>query len=190
MNFITDDFRAIVHSMRAIDDDGYPQSVIDYMATYHPSANLEILPDFMAGHRLEIANRVERKDGDVTNKVNKYPLIALRMDIGEPYESGGMYHYPNLNIAIVTFTKEEWNAEERVEKVLKPFLAPLYDRFMKELEESGFFSWEEGKMPPHTPIFRPFWGTASTEKNVEHLFTDPVDCLEIVGLDLYRNINC
>lgn len=154
-------------------------------------------PFYMYGHRLEINNRLKEKDADMVFKYKKYPLIALRMDIPEGVRNG-KFDY-SLNIAILTFTEQQWNAEERMAQTFKPKLYLLYARFMEELRKSGLFQWktEMGEYPPHVKIDRPFWGQGysygkppSNEGNKAFLFDDPLDAIEIVNLEISALKKC
>lgn len=188
MNFITDDIGEVVALMRGVDI-SYGQPMLDYIDQYNTPANAPLMPYYMYGHRLEIANRLLEKSQDSVYMYQKYPLIALRMDVPEDSDDG-LNHY-KLNIAIVTLTEKNWNAEERMTNVIKPVLAPLYDRFIRELGNVGLFTWEgDSRKPPHTAIIRPYWGTAQKEGNAANIFNDPLDAIEIVNLELIRSKNC
>lgn len=190
MNFITDDIGAVVAAMRPIDL-SYGQPMLDYLAARTTTEeNKALMPFYMYGHRLEIANRLLEKTDDPVYKYQKYPLIALRMDIPEWYEPDRILHY-KLNLVIVAFTDQKWNAEQRMANVIKPVLAPLYERFIRELGNVGLFSWEgDSRRPPHTMIIRPFWGTSGPEGNAKYIFNDPLDAIEIIDLEIYRSKKC
>ncbi len=183
MRFITDDIGAVVQRMRPVNVD-YGQPFLDYITNTNKPTNLNLMPYYKYGHRLEIANELLEQDKDKVFKYQKYPLIALRLDTLEPPEGGLTTH--SLNIIIVTLTDKNYKTAERFEKVIKPVLAPLYDRFIIELADSGLFTWEPWQkgVPPHTVIVRPYWGTAGQEGNAAHLFNDPLDCIEIRGLEI------
>lgn len=142
------------------------------------------VPYYMYGHRLEIARALKAKDSNPEEKNAKYPLIALRFDIPES-EDGGYVQYKDINIIIVDFTNKNYSAAERFTNVIKPVLVPLYDKFMLELRNSGLFTWPNyQKLPKHQRIFRPFWGTPGEERNEKYIFSDPLDAIEIVGLEI------
>jgi hypothetical protein len=172
MNFIVDDIGAVVKLMR--------KEVSD-------------VPYYMYGHRLEIAQRLKEKEGDKVFKNQKYPLVALRLDVVEEIFND-MAHY-NLNIILVDFTDKNYNAEDRYLNVFKPKLYPMYQLFIEKIIDSGLFTWEQqqsGGIPPHTKIDRPYWGTESAERNNAYIFHDPLDAIEIVNLKLISRIknNC
>lgn len=196
MNYIVDDIGTVVSRMRPMGAD-YGQSIVNYLAATgtDDAANM---PYYMYGHRAEIVARLDRKNNGANYK--KYPLVALRMDIAE--EVAAQWVTYTLNIAILAYTKKEYNAEERMTNVIKPILVPLYRRFMTELRNSNLFHYDQGtvdryidengrevqvSVPPHTRLIRPFWGTDDGEKNVKNYFNDPLDAIEIVNLKLKQN---
>jgi hypothetical protein len=159
------DFEQVVANMRAIGEEK-PYS------------------DF--GHRLEIANTLTEKEG-TQYKYNRYPLLALRLDIPEIIEDG--MQKVKLNIAIITFTNENYKARDRYAKVLVPILYPLYESFMVQLRRSGIFTWEGYRdYPTHEVIDRPYWGIADTEGNVKNIFQDPIDAIEIIDLKINKRL--
>lgn len=168
--FIGDDIETVVASMRTVTDGP---------------------PFWMYGHRTEIASRLRDLGKYKTTQEKRYPLIALRVDIpGEVL--GSVKQYSSLNIAIITMTDRQYNAEDRMELVFKRTLYPLYYQFMRGLKTCGLFMWPKGqKFPDHVPIERFFWGTGYTGNtpgaepgSTKELFDDPVDAIEIVNLKL------
>lgn len=152
-------------------------------------------PYYMYGHRVEINNRLTEMDQDKVFKYQKYPLIALRMDIPE-VQTNGVWHF-DLNVAIMTMTEKDLNAQERMTQVFKPILYPLYQNFIQKMQSCGLFFWPnqlENEYPPHTKIDRPFWGVtgAGNEGNVKNIFSDPLDAIELVNLKINsrQRFNC
>ncbi len=139
---------------------------------------------------MEINQRLTEKAKDGQYKFKRYPLIALREDIEEGMED--LVHY-KLNIAILAFTDKNYTTAQRREHVFKPILIPLYDEFLRQLKLSGLFLWPGSgtgtlKIPTHKKYNRYFWGTSSTNGNVANIFTDPLDAIEIIGLEVNRNV--
>lgn len=190
MTYITEKIAQVVEAMRPIGtvvankivSKDYGQGMADYLTeTNAKHANLPDMPYYMYGHRLEISNRLLEKDEDKVFKYQKYPLVALRMDIPESMNDGLIE--VNLNIAFLCFTEKERNAEERMLETFYPVLIPMYDRFMEELRESGLFMWDEFQdNPPHERFLRPFWGVEESEGNSKYIFNDPLDCIEVKNL--------
>lgn len=155
-----------------------------------PDSETPDVPYYMYGHRLEIANRLILKDKDKDEKNRKYPLVALRLDIAERV-MGDMIHY-KLNLAILAFTKMNYNAEQRYEFVFEPILKPLYEKFLTALRTTHIFTWPaQYRDPLHTKIDRLYYGVSELERNVKHIFNDPLDAIEIVDLEISkRKKNC
>lgn len=180
-NFIVDDIGKIVEAMKG------PV----FSDEFGPEFTGKEIPFYRYGHRVEIARLLDeqnRKTG--AQKVQKYPLIALRLDTSEQI-SGNIWHF-NLNIAIVEWTDKNYVADQRYENVFKPVLYPLYERFMEALKQSGLFFWENmGAYPPHTKIDRLYYGTSGSEGNQKRVFSDPLDAIEILDLKLNQELkNC
>jgi len=186
MRYIVDDIGTIVNAMRPIDV-SYGQPMLDYIAANGTPSNQSLMPYYMYGHRLELVNRLKEKDKDSVYKYQKYPLIALRMDINE-VNSGDLINY-SLNLAILNYTEKKYNAEDRMTNVFKPILYPIYERFFIELRESGLFFWDKYQdKPDHTKVDRPYWGVSDSEKNSALIFADPLDAIEIIDLKISRLI--
>lgn len=168
VNYIVDDIELVCNGVRTTLD-------LDNDAPY-----------YMYGHFLEIANRLKEKDQDKVYKYQKYPLIALRMDIPETHR-GDMVDY-SLNIAIVGFTDKNYNAQERYTNVIKPVLSPIYEALMDELKHH--FVWTNNRYrPEHVKIDRPFWGTTNPNWNSKYIFSDPLDAIEIQNLKITKELN-
>jgi len=183
--YVTDDIGAVVTRMQGLDI-SYGSGMISYLDNQSMSdSNRLLAPFYMYGHRKEIANTLLEMNVDKVRKYQKYPLVALRMDIPEPYVNG--ITELRLNIIIAAYTDKNWNAEERMTNVFKPVLYPLYKRFLEELWKGGEFFWQGSKIPDHTKIDRPYWGTAGTEGNVKYIFSDPLDVIEIIDLKIKKN---
>jgi len=185
--YVVDDIGAVVNRMRGLNASSYGAGMAAYLTNNGvSSANQILAPFYMYGHRKEIANRLAATINDSVRKYQKYPLVALRMDIPEQYSEG--ISEVSLNIAILAYTDKKWNAEERMVNVFKPVLYPMYYRFLEELWKSGLFFWQNGsKTPEHIKIDRPYWGTESAEGNTKHIFNDPLDAIEILDLKLKKN---
>jgi hypothetical protein len=143
--------------------------------------DLEGKPYYMYGHRVEINERLLKKNDDKVFKYQKYPLIALRWETPEEV-SNGMVEY-SLNIVLLANTDKNYTAEQRHENVIKPILTPLYEQFLIEIKRSGLFQWEgDQKTPPHTKLDRPYWGVSQENGNIKNIFSDPLDGIEITNL--------
>jgi hypothetical protein len=96
-------------------------------------------------------------------------------------------------LAIVNRTDQNYNAEQRLERVFKPILYPLFELFFEALQKSPLFMWPgDLRYPPHTKIDRYYWGTQSGAVNVKNIMSDPIDAIEIQNLKINSRIknNC
>lgn len=187
MNCIEDDIGKVVTAMQT------DAVLIKALTVALPSLNTNgyqaDMPYYMAGHRVEISNRLLEKDADPVYKYQKYPLVALRLDTPEKNRDG-MVDF-TLNIAILMFTDRNWNADERLENVFKPVLFPLYDSFLRNVINVGLFTWPGlHKRPVHTKYNRYYWGTEVKEGNTANIFSDPLDAIELIDLKLTQLIKC
>ena len=183
MDFLTDKISQVIQAMRPLDD-SYGQGMLDYIEATNPQGDLSLMPFFMFGHPVEVSRILNEKTDDSVYKFQKYPLIVLKMDFEEVV--GLDIEYPSLNLAILSFTDSKYTAEQRIENIYKPVLAPLYDRLFQELENAGIFFWNEGDLrsPDHSRILRPFYGTEGPQGNSKYIFDDPLDAIEIKNLKL------
>jgi hypothetical protein len=177
MRRIVEDIGTVVNSLRyTINEDG----VIVRPTTLTPEEEVRT-PYYMYGHRLEIANRLMLKDRDKAQKREKYPLFALRLDTVEEIDSNETR--VKLNIGIFNYTDKNYSAEDRYVNVFWPILYPLYGMFKDAVFKSGLFFYP-GRDPKHKKIDRPFWGISQTEGNSKYIFSDPLDAIELVDLEL------
>lgn len=175
-NYIVRDIGAVVEIMRG------PVFTEEFSSEFR----LDI-PFYKYGHRKEIAKRLDEQNRSTDQKNKKYPLIALRLDTTEDI-ANDIWHF-NLNIAIVNYTKANYNAEERYDQVYEPVLYPIYLRFLEALRQSGLFFWTgDTKIPPHRKADRLFWGTQDNEGNLKKIFSDPLDAIELIDLKLNQEL--
>jgi len=157
-------------------------NVVALMPSYYGSP-----VEYMYGHRAEINQRLIEKDN--TPGAVKYPLVALRLDVEETHEDG-IVIYKDLNIAILANTDENYYAPQRMVNVFEPILYPLYEAFMLALAASNefFYSADDLGRPVHTKVDRFYYGVTEAGLSVESIFSDPLDAVEILDLDLKRII--
>jgi hypothetical protein len=177
LNFIVDDIGKVVEAMRGA----------VFTDEFGPEFVAKEIPYYKYGHRVEISRILDEMNRNPTQQNKKYPLVALRLDTTEEI-SNGIWHF-NLNIAIVNYTKQEYNAAQRYDQVFKPVLYPLYLRFLEALKQSGLFFWPgDQAFPPHKKIDRLFWGTTGAEGNIKKIFNDPLDAIELIDLKLNQEL--
>ena len=177
MTYAVEDINRIVTAMRTDPE---------VMALFDPSLQ-GLAPFYLPGHKLYIANQLLVKNNDAVFKEQKYPLIALFMDIPGNVE-GGMIKY-NLHLAILHHTDRNYTTEQRIELVFKPILYPLYWKFMELLIKLGRFTWPgDRQFPLHNPIDRPYWGMLYEQGTDRYIFNDRLDAIEISDLKISKTI--
>lgn len=144
-------------------------------------------PFYYYGHPQQIQRELTAKDKNNPVEPKKYPAVFLKLDTRETI-SQGVWKF-NLNLAIVAFTDKQYRTGERYENVFKPVLYPLYDQFLQAIVDDGRFMWA-GEQPEHTKIDRPYWGTEGKERNTANAFSDPLDAIEILNLQINALNNC
>jgi hypothetical protein len=141
-------------------------------------------PYFYYGHPVEIANMIMDKDKSGVYKYQKYPLIALYLDIPEKRNSKDEIKNVecSLYLVIVMETKQNYVASERLTNVFKAVLYPLYDKFMTVLEENRkLFVIPVEESFDHEKTDKFLHNSDGTNQNTLNAF---VDAIEIKNLKL------
>lgn len=184
MNFIVDDIEKVVNGLVP---GKYWSAETKQFFIDHPC-------QYLYGHKVEVTNRLLKKQQNNQLKDQLYPLIVLFLDIEEPI-IGDVINY-KLNLVIVAKTNPNDNTAVRYQdtKPFKLILYPLFEAFMKSLSDSGLFFWPTvTDKPKHTKIDRPFWGKAMTDelgiKQTEaNIFNDYLDAIQIKNLEVNQKI--
>lgn len=155
----------------------------------NPGTWKTLAPYYMYGHRSEINNRLLEKDKDSKFIYQKYPLIALRMPfVVEGDAKGAKLLQSRLNIGIMQKTEKGYNSEERYEHVITPILEPLFVVFMQKLFTETNFTLVNDD---YKRIDRLFWGIQNSEGSVKNIFSDPLDAIELLDLNVkFQILNC
>jgi hypothetical protein len=155
------------------------QYIPDLMARVIEEMNetmeFEVFYDF--GRVSDIVQNLTEKDGSVSLKGRKYPLIWLVMDFEERYMTSVCEL--NLKMFIVDITEATYNMEKRRDEVFLPILYPIYTGLLTALSQSTTFGRPSFDRIEHTKIDRPYW---SGQDNV---FNDHIDAIEINNLKLF-----
>lgn len=184
MNYIVDDIGTVVENMG---NGRYWAAEFDQFFRGNPC-------QYLFGHRLDINNQLLRQQGNKDKKEQRYPLIALFLDIEEPVIKGVINY--KLNLVIVAKTSPNDSAVQRYQdtKTFKTVLYPLYNAFMGSLSDSGLFMWPEvADRPKHSKIDRPFWGKAVTDElgvkqTDANIFNDFLDAIQIKNLEINQKL--
>jgi hypothetical protein len=151
---------------------------------------------YMAGHPLEITQRLTERGNDNVLKYSKYPLVGLLMDIPEQHGVAIGYFNVRLNLIIARSTGSELIVDQRYEKNFIPVLYPIYEALMNKLVTFSYgkykpFNNSSVQQLRHDKFDRVFWGKESFMSNTSNYFKDYIDAIEIRNLELSVNLkNC
>lgn len=181
--YITDVIGQVVASTEAV----ILSTIIDNETAVQGSASPIQQLNYQFGHYNELIETLIQYDASQEERYNKYPLIWLRTDFRERRgQMIGIYAEVYLNIVICHATEQTFKATERMAKVFKPVLYPIYYELLNQLYFHGLSFAYDGELIPHDKYDRHYWGTSKVGKT-----TDYVDAIEIDNLVLKINYsNC
>lgn len=141
---------------------------------------------YMHGHPLEIIETLKQKDKGQSKRFEKYPLIALFQDFPERSTNAsiGIETEAVLHFIIAKGTRKDYKASQRYEFNFKPFLYPIYEEFLNQINlEKRFMTYGVDKME-REKWDRLYWGRGGLYGNEGNIFNDYLDCIEIKNLKL------
>jgi len=148
-----------------------------------------LAPYYHHGHILEVANIVEKfsKSNNIIDSFKTSPLIVLIQDFEEDHDNDGFDQIAkDVNIVIVGATSKDYYAADRYTNTFIPLLLPLYEKLMKAIKRSKYFTIDKDGLN-HSKIDRMFYGSELGVQ--ENIFEDFTDAVDIRGLDLKINKN-
>lgn len=145
--------------------------------------------NYQYGHFRELIQTLAQWDADPNGlRSQKYPLIYLVQDFREQRgKSAGVYADVSLNIIICHQTEGDYKVSERMAKVFKPVLYPIYYSLLNQLSRHPMIFQGESDMIPHDKWDRSFWGTTKlvgsggTDRSQ---LADYVDAIDLQNLQL------
>lgn len=139
---------------------------------------------YLHGNYNEIRRRLVEKGEAGELKFRRYPLIALFQDI--PIDKGlvGNKGKVVMQMIILYHTTPDRYNEDRLENVFKPVLIPIYQEFLKQLRDCGYFQILDVDSIKHRMIKRFHWGDPGVKGNTGYLFNDCLDGIELNNLEL------
>lgn len=131
--------------------------------------------NYQYGLAIQILESLKSKDGSVTLKSTKYPLIGLYLSIEEDRGNGYYSDVLIRRIVIANLTKANDRPVQRYEKVFKTILYPVYYSFLKQLARNKYIGCKDPDMLKHKKFDYP---------GVEPVtgINDFVDTIEIINL--------
>ena len=139
---------------------------------------------YLHGHPVEIVETLAQRDQSETYVFKKYPLICLFQDFPEKHIGKELIE-ANLNIVICKSTIPTYKAKERYAMNFKPYLYPIYDEFLRQVQKDRRV---EGYSQEHTKVDRLFWGRSAVNGNVANKFNDYLDAIELINFKIKLNL--
>lgn len=144
--------------------------------------------DYQYGHLDELIQTLAQMDGDTSTRVVKYPLIYLVQDFRERRgQEAGVYASVSLNIIIAHQTEPTDKITDRMVKVFKPVLYPIYYSLKEQLAKSAMILQGSEDMIPEDKFDRAYWGTQKVGGTAKNTLNDFVDAIELQNLQLKIN---
>jgi len=116
--------------------------------------DLSININYVPGDAVDIIKNLKDKDNSTTFKGTKYVLFALYMPFPERRGEGGVSglcaDVTIRRIALATLTNEDDSTMPRYDKVFKPILYPVYERFLYNFAKSHYISSKDPNLIVHT----------------------------------------
>lgn len=133
------------------------------------------------GRYTEVSRNIIAKDGGVSTKAKKYPLIwvVVPYDVIETIP-GETCEIKNMQIIIATRTREDSITPNRIEANFVPRLWPIYDEWRNQVDNSGFFQ-DIDYENYHTRVDQPYWD-GKDGAQVANLFGDYIDAVQLKGI--------
>lgn len=138
------------------------------------------------GRYLEVTRNLSAKDGGITTKNKKYPLIWLVV----PYTVvetliGGGCEIKGMQIIIATVTKQASTTPDRYATNFIPRLYPIYDELRKQIDKSGYFI-DLDFDNVHERVDQPYWDGKENSSS-GNLFGDFIDAIQLKNIRLKVN---
>ena len=172
-------------------------SVVDEMRRIVESAKKRLGSPlfFFHGHIKSISSELSNRSITKEYREQKYPCIMLLQDFAEHRLRNKAWDIESrIQLLIVSGSSNEWDEPTRLEKIFKPVLYPIYEAFIKSLENSStVLSVPFGNLS-HEKIDRYRMSSALNEaclsQGIKALFNDHLDGIEIRNLNLKLIENC
>lgn len=143
--------------------------------------------NYQYGHFRELIQTLAQWDTDPSLRTQKYPMIYLLQDFKESRGRGaGIYADVSLNVIVCHQTDQTYKVTDRMTKVFKPVLYPIYYSLIKQLTKNNLTFAASPDLVPHDKWDRSFWGTGqiSTGGTDKMMLNDFVDAIDIQNLQL------
>lgn len=146
---------------------------------------------FEHGHYLEIAKVLQSKEnGDITDKLSKWPLIALFRDFPEK-NIVGMYSDITITLVIAKWSNPQWTSDDRENNSFIPVLYPVISALFEAIDNDSRFKTQSVQEIEYTKIDHYYWGSQTVLDKAPNIFNEWTDSIELRELKLSINpLNC
>jgi hypothetical protein len=166
----------------------------DVEATSLTAVNWALALEYRFGSKTEVNKLLVTASQKPENQLSRFPLLWLMIDSSNLRD----YNYsPPINfnysakMAIISLTKKEYTAAQRLELNFRPVLKPYIDLILATLRSPYFskvFTFEEKEITEYKEYFRYFYGSADKNKTVFEAVTDAIE-IEM-PLNFSNQYNC
>lgn len=179
---LVDEFRLIVEAMRLslaqlLTDNGL--TTINYDFGYIETLNM----------------RLQAMGSNQETNILKFPLIWVRQPFTIIRNAWGKYGTTQgLDIFIIAGSTIGYNESERMEKIFKPIINPIYREFLRQigLSKTAFSAGPEDMRQHSETDFYYFGEVDNADRKKKAVFNDIIDTKRISDLTLLvnNNLNC
>jgi len=141
--------------------------------------------DYQKGHFEELITTLSNYDKSPQLRNIKYPLVYLVQDF--PEDRGvevGFYATVTLNIVVAHQTDSTYTIDDRMNKVFKPVLYPIYYALLQGMADSDMVNESSTEKIRHRKWDRAYWGRQSVGGTDKNKLNDYVDAIDITNLSL------
>lgn len=134
------------------------------------------IPYYQFGALIEIMATVEQKMRIPAKRGTTFPMVALQTDFLESGVPEYDVNIPSIKVFIITNTKKEYKASQRLTNTFNATLIPIYEALIQEMLTSNLIEWS---YEDHDIIRHYFWGTEGISGHEKNRFDNYIDAIEI-----------
>lgn len=139
---------------------------------------------YQFGRSPEVINSLTVMGKNPQAAVKKYPLVYLVMPFDERHDTIEQDATVELRLIILAASNQQWRASDRMERVFKPTLYPIYRELMTQIAYSTYFQPTSELQIQHTKTDWPHFGDKG------NFSADYTDAIDINNLKLRVNFIC
>lgn len=160
-------------------------------AVFNKPSKIETI-NYQHGSKIELIETLAQMDKSPDARFEKYPLVYLVQDFTEDRgKDSAVYAEVSLNIIIAHQTKADYKISNRMEKVFKPVIYPIYEQLLKYIAKSKWIHEAHKDTIRHRKTDRAYWGRRSVGGNDANKLSDYLDAMELENVALKINFsNC